>query len=62
LVLGIIIVLIQQHYKLVMITESLAFPVGFNFQNVLIVFATIIVLGFISSLIARSRVTKKLLD
>lgn len=62
LVLGIIIVLIQQHYKLVMITESLAFPVGFNFQNVLIVFATIIVLGFISSLIASSRVTKKLLD
>ena len=62
LILGIIIVLIQQHFKLVMITESLAYPVVFSIQNVLIVFGTIVALGFISSLIASSRVTKKLLD
>lgn len=62
LILGIIIVLIQQHFKVIMITESLAYPVVFNFQNVLIVFGTIVTLGFISSLIASSRVTKKLLD
>jgi lipoprotein-releasing system permease protein len=60
--LGIIVVIIQQQYKLIMITESLAYPVVFTFQNVLIVFGTIVVLGFISSLIASSRVTKKLLD
>ena len=62
LFLGIIIVLIQQYFKLVMITESLAYPVVFTSQNVLIVFGTIVLLGFISSLIASSRVTKKLLD
>lgn len=62
LVLGIIIVLIQQQFKVVMITESLAYPVVFSIQNVVIVFATIVALGFISSLIASSRVTKKLLD
>ena len=62
LILGIIIVLIQQHFKLVMITESLAYPVVFSIQNVLIVFGTIVALGFTSSLIASSRVTKKLLD
>ena len=62
LVLGIIIVLIQQHFKVVMITETLAYPVVFSIQNVLIVFGTIVALGFISSLIASSRVTKKLLD
>jgi len=62
LILGIIIVLIQQNFKLVMITESLAYPVVFSIQNVLIVFGTIVALGFISSLIASSRVTKKLLD
>ena len=62
LVLGIIIVLIQQHFKLIMITESLPYPVVFTIQNVLIVFGTIVALGFISSLIASSRVTKKLLD
>ena len=62
LIFGIIIVLIQQHFKLVMITESLAYPVVFSIQNVLIVFGTIVALGFTSSLIASSRVTKKLLD
>ena len=62
LVLGIIIVLIQQQFKVVMITESLAYPVVFSIQNVLIVFATIVALGVIASLIASSRVTKKLLD
>jgi lipoprotein-releasing system permease protein len=62
LCLGIIIVIIQQQYKLIMITESLAYPVVFTIQNALIVFGTIVLLGFIASLIASSRVTKKLLD
>lgn len=62
LALGIAIVFIQQRYKLIMITESLAYPVVFNIKNVLVVLATIILLGFISSLIASSRVSKKLLE
>jgi lipoprotein-releasing system permease protein len=62
LLLGIIIVVIQQQFNLVMITETLAYPVVFNLQNVVIVFLTILSLGFISSWIASSRVSKKLLD
>jgi lipoprotein-releasing system permease protein len=62
LILGIIIVVIQQQFKLVMITDSLAYPIVFSIQNVLIVFATIVSLGVISSWIASSRVSKKLLD
>jgi len=62
LFLGIIIVVIQQQFNLVMITETLAYPVVFSVQNVVIVFFTIISLGFISSWIASSRVSKKLLD
>ena len=62
LVLGILIVLIQQHYELIMITPSLAYPVVFSVQNVVIVLATITTLGFIASLIASSQVNKKLLD
>lgn len=62
LVLGIIIVLIQQQFKWVMITESLAYPVVFSIQNVAIVFATIVSLGVVSSWIASSRVSPKLLD
>ncbi|WP_395046504.1 ABC transporter permease [Flavobacterium sp.] len=62
LFLGIIIVLIQQYFKVVMITESLAYPVIFNLQNVAIVLATIITLGVMASFIAGSRVSKKLLE
>jgi lipoprotein-releasing system permease protein len=62
LTLGIAIVLLQQHFELVMITPTLAYPVVFSVENVLIVLATIITLGFIASLIASSRVSKKLLD
>ncbi|MGV1011348.1 MAG: ABC transporter permease [Flavobacterium sp.] len=62
LLLGIIIVVLQQQFQLVMITQSLAYPVEFSFQNVAIVFGTIVTLGFIASVIASSRVTKKLLD
>lgn len=62
LVLGIAIVLIQQQFKLVMITESLAYPVVFSLQNVVIVFGTIVTLGVVSSWMASSRVSKKLLD
>ena len=62
LLLGIAVVLLQQYYELVMITPTLAYPVVFTIENVLIVLATIITLGFIASLIASSRVSKKLLD
>jgi lipoprotein-releasing system permease protein len=62
LLLGIGIVLLQQHYQLIMITPTLAYPVIFSIENVLIVLGTIVTLGFIASLIASSRVSKKLLD
>ena len=62
LVLGIIIVLLQQQFQWVMITPTLAYPVIFSLENVLIVMGTIVSLGFMASLIASSRVSKKLLD
>ncbi len=62
LVLGMILVLLQQQYELIMITPTLAYPVVFSFENVLIVMGTIVTLGFVASLIASSRVSKKLLD
>ena len=43
------------------ITPSLAYPVEFQLGNVLIVLATIVVLGLIASKIASQRVTRKLL-
>jgi len=62
LVLGIILVILQQQFELIMITPTLAYPVVFTVENVLIVMTTIISLGFVASLIASSRVSKKLID
>lgn len=62
LILGIIIVLIQQQFELVMITPTLAYPVVFEIENIVIVLLTIVILGFIASKIASSTVTKKLLE
>ena len=62
LVLGAIVVSIQQHYQVIMITPTLAYPVVFTLQNVLLVLVTIFTLGLIASWIASSRVSKKLLE
>ncbi len=62
LVFGIIIVLLQKKYELVMITEKLAYPIVFSFKNIAIVLVTIGVLGFIASRIASSRVNRNLMD
>lgn len=62
LLLGIIIVIIQQHFHIIMISSTLAYPVVFSIQNVILVLATIFCLGLIASWIASSRVSKKLMD
>ena len=62
LVLGTIIVFLQQKFSLIMITDSLAYPVVFEISNLLIVLATILFLGFLAAFIASSRVSKKLLN
>ena len=62
LLLGIVIVVLQQQFELIMITPTMAYPIVFTLENVMIVLGTIISLGFIASLIASSRVSKKLLD
>lgn len=62
LVLGIVLVVLQQQYELIMLTPTLAYPVVFSIKNIFIVMTTIVSLGFVASLIASSRVSKKLLD
>lgn len=62
ILLGIAIVLFQQQTNFIMVSESLPYPVVFNFFNLFVVLATIVLLGFAASLIASSRVTKKLLQ
>lgn len=59
--LGVIVVVIQQQTSLIMVSESLPYPVLFNFFNLFVVLGTIVSLGFVASLIASSRVSKSLL-
>jgi lipoprotein-releasing system permease protein len=59
-VLGIIIVFLQQQFNLVMLTPSLPYPVTLDMMNALIVLVTIIILGVLASKIASSRISEKL--
>ena len=61
LLLGYIIVLLQDSFSLVMITPSLPYPVSIKFINFIVVFATISVLGILASKIASSRISKQLI-
>jgi len=59
--IGSILIGSQLAFEWLKITPSLAYPVEYNLINVLVVLATIIILGLISSKIASSRITKKLI-
>lgn len=62
LVLGIILVFLQDAFGLFMITENLAYPVEFQFYNFIIVIFTITVLGFVAAKIASSRINQKFIE
>ena len=62
LVIGVIIVWLQQQFSLLMITASLAYPVDLQWINVGIVLATILVLGAVASRIASQRIAKTQLN
>ncbi len=62
LLISSVLILVQQHYELFMITDQMAYPVAFRLENVLIVLATIFILGIFASFIAAGRVNKKLLE
>ncbi|NHN27360.1 ABC transporter permease [Flavobacterium jejuense] len=61
LLLGTILILIQQQFSILMITNTIAYPVTFKPLNILLVIGTIIPLGLISSWIASGRVNKEIL-
>ncbi|HSD14111.1 MAG TPA: FtsX-like permease family protein [Flavobacterium sp.] len=60
--LGMVFVLLQKKYALIMITPSMAYPIQFETLNVIIVLGTISILGLTASWIASSRVGKSLLE
>lgn len=61
IVLGIVVVLLQLKFNLVMITSTLPYPVKIELFNVIIVFVTIFILGIVASKIASNRVSENIL-
>ncbi len=62
LLIGIVLVLIQQKFELFMITETLAYPVEFRWFNLFIVMLTISILGYVAAKIASSRISKAFIE
>lgn len=59
LVIGILLVIIQQKFSWFMITESIPYPVEFRWTNLSIVIVTIVILGYFASKIASARISEK---
>ena len=59
---SLIITVLQKIFGLVMITPSLPYPMTIKFENFIIVFLTITVLGIVASKIASSRITKTMVE
>ncbi|TYA52165.1 ABC transporter permease [Formosa maritima] len=62
LVLGCLIVWLQKTFSLIMITQSLPYPVTLKVENLIIVFVTISILGVLASKIASVRISKNLVE
>lgn len=62
LLVGYLIVQAQISFGLVKITPSLPYPMGLKWENFLIVFITISVLGILASKVASVRITKNLIS
>jgi lipoprotein-releasing system permease protein len=60
--IGLLIVILQQSFDLVMLTPELPYPVRLNFINILVVITTIFALGIIASKIASQRITRQLIQ
>ncbi|WP_299622607.1 FtsX-like permease family protein [uncultured Tenacibaculum sp.] len=62
LLLGIVLVFLQQQFGLFKIGPDLAYPVEFRWFNLFVVIATILSLGYLASRIASSRITKNFIE
>ena len=61
LILGIALVILQEEYGFINISYNLPYPIDLNILNVLIVVLTMVILGFLASLLASSKVSFSLM-
>ena len=60
--IAVLLVFVQQQFELFMITSTIAYPVELKLANLLIVIATISVLGFLAAKIASSRISTQFVE
>ena len=60
LVIGVLLIFLQQTFSLFMITPSLAYPVVFEFENFLTVLFTVCILGGVASTVVSFYVKKNI--
>lgn len=62
ILIGALLILLQQQFGFIPITANLPYPVKFEAVNLVIVYATILILGFLAARLAATRINKKLID
>ena len=62
LVIGFIIIILQQQFAFVMVSGTMPYPTAITAFNIFVVVATIFVLGILASWIAATRINKPLLE
>lgn len=62
MLLGVVLVFIQDRFSLFKINDFLAYPVAFRIKNVLLVTITMLVLGYFAARIASSRINERMLE
>lgn len=62
ILLGAILIVLQQQFGFIPITAELPYPVKFEVVNIVLVYATILVLGFLAARLAATRINRKLIE
>ena len=59
ILLGSMLILLQQQFGFIPITATLPYPVKFELVNLILVYSTIVVLGFLAARLAATRINEK---
>jgi lipoprotein-releasing system permease protein len=62
ILLGAILIVLQQQFGFIPITAELPYPVKFEVINIVLVYATILILGFLAARLAATRINRKLIE
>lgn len=62
IIVGSLLIILQQQFGFIPITANLPYPVKFEMVNLVVVYVTILILGFLAARLAATRINKKLIE